>query len=278
MFTDNIINTWIKDWTVYYNTLPNPGRIKYFLDPRIKSERGSRFDEFLDHLIQSAFIEYQGVRRIILKNKSSKLDFTFSRDDYRYPDLRPLIDMLLDLRKENFLDDSYSISISRAIQIIEDLNIDLTFIEDGDYHEIQGDRYFIEGDGYDYDAEHYYENSELYEKINEKLNKYLNYEIAPYRKYNPDVDFDSYVDNNKYSYENIFNILTPDQIVKILTDYYVEDKSLANLKKISKEKIEYLKTQDTYTLKNFIEIIFGDVLARDVVSNAVSHLYGIIVE
>jgi hypothetical protein len=294
MSCSEIINTWINEWTIYYNTFPNPGGIKYFLSPKIKAERGSKFDEFLDQVIQCAFIEYQGVRRIILKNKfSNKLDFTFSRDNYySCPELRSLIDMLLDLRKEdkdeddhreNFLSDSYSISISRLKQVIEEFNINFNldefiFISDAGYL-IQEDRFYIKGDEYDYDAEHYYKESEYYEKINKKLCKYFKYEVAPYRKYNPGVDFESNINNNKYSYENIFNILTPDQIVKILTDSYnYSNKSWAEIKKISKEKIEYLKTRDTDTLKNFIEIIFGDDLVKDVVANAVSSLYGIIVE
>ena len=164
---------------------------------------------------------------------------------------------------ETMLGDSISVNIERIHDIISFFDMDFNFeeseeIEDDDYR-IEDGCFVYQGDQWDYDVEYYFKDSELYKKLTETLVSYLQYDFAPYRKYNPDFD---YFQNNEplKDYDKMFELLTKEQVIETLTAKCYKGHSISenNNPDLIKKFIESLN--DMELVKNYIRtILFRDV-------------------
>ena len=261
----SIIERWVNEYTVPYNTTPSKKALEIFARPE-------RTAEDVDEFMHCEFIVFDGERRIIIENPYFKHDFYVCIWDNPHKEItykssfHELMNSIMEPSYdsgETMLGDSISVNIEHIHDIISFFDMDFNFeeseeIEDDDYR-IEDGCFVYQGDQWDYDAEYYFKDSELYKKLTETLVSYLQYDFAPYRKYNPNFD---YFQNNKplKDYDKMFELLTKEQAIETLTAKCYEGHSISenNNPDLIKKFIESLN--DMELVKNYIRtILFRDV-------------------
>jgi hypothetical protein len=133
-----------------------------------------------------AFIEVNGVRRILKKDNSNyfvSLDWDFNKYTEKKIILGNILKDTLNPvyyeNKELILEDELVFD-PEAIQDLFHILSPTTKIT------LRSPDFIFHGDGWDYGAEHYWKESDVFESLFHLLKQYLKYEVANYEKYNPE--------------------------------------------------------------------------------------------
>lgn len=245
MSIKEVIEQFIKDYTVPYNTEFAKRTVEIFTC----GKEGQNLDDYFG----CRFIFYNGERKIIIKEKGHPHDFYVceweKNNEYSSASINNLINDVLDAKyyenPNDPLDDRFEISLDRIKEINEFFGINLPVLNQG---EIEGNKICFSGNGWDNCAQECLEDSDLFTELKDSVKKYLQYEYAPYRKYNPDFNPFRYAKANK-DYDMIFETLDRNQILNALIS--ILDK------KIDKEKVKkfYYTLNDNSQIKMFIEAL-----------------------
>lgn len=247
MDIEKIISNWVQKNTVPYNTPFSKETVKIFTS--------HREGQNLDNMFGCRFIVYNDKRRIILNNKNQhKYEFYLiscdSHYDYYMPSIRPLVYDIFEIsyvESDTYNDDEIRIKIDRLKEIEKHFHINFNI----NYDRYDDDYIYWEGNHWDYDAEEDFKNSDVFKIFKEALGKYLQYEYAPYRKYNPDFDPFKY-DKPNESFNKIFKVLTKEQIINILTAPYHDGKAILEGESNMEYLTKLLNMLDITAIKLFI--------------------------
>ena len=265
---NSIIDKWVREYTVLSETTPSKSTLKTFARP-------DRTPEKVDEFMHCEFIAYNYEHRIVIDNPyfihdfyhclwdNSKCGICFHSNIHRLTDaiINPEYDP-----GETIAGDTYYVDIERVHEIIKFFNLtDFNFeesehIREDDYRVEEG-RFMYSGDQWEYDAEHFYKESELYNKVEDAIAEYLQFEFAPYRKYNP--GFDYFKNNeplNSNEYDKIFELLTKDQVIQALTANCYEGQSLCSMRKCNVDEVKNFinALNDMSLVKGYIKALFAD--------------------
>jgi hypothetical protein len=156
-----------------HTPLPEP----FYQKEELKHNRGITY---------CAFIEVDGVKRILKKNHYSNYFIGLDCDFNEYTEKEILGSILKDVLnpvhykdEEIFLEDEL-IFDSEAIQNLFYVLSPTANIA------LRRPNLMFHGDGWNYDAEHYWKESDVFESLFHLLKQYLKYEVANYEKYNPE--------------------------------------------------------------------------------------------
>jgi len=270
---ENIIQKWIEENTVPYNTRPNKSSIPIYVRMSLRkptNKRDKKSEWIFNRLCRCSFIMYKSERRILLKNPSYKFAICCGEEPIEFK-FKSLIDKLIDARRytqkdkfRNLVKEYITISLTEVQEVLDYFGISYNFKDENKYCHLDYDNrglYKFEFDGYR-GAEEYYRDSELYKKINSYLIEYFNLEIAPYKKYNPDFNQYKYAMEGSriLTVDDVINNFSFDQILNAITGKYFHDGcSLLDISNISIDKIElFRKEENKEIFKNVLSGIFKE--------------------
>lgn len=269
---EQIIEKWVQEYTVPFNTCPDRQRLyAYTKDDHFRKIRNNdekEIERAFNELTKCAFLKYNDKRLILLHDPKHKYDFT-TLDAKWYYNFDELIDRLLCLEwRERELqyyttEEYIVISVKAAQEVLDYFNIDYNFIKHAEewHFKLEDDNkdlYHFTGDGWDTNAEGEYKESELFELLDNKLREYFEYEFVPYKTYNP--DFNQYKECDHITdFNEMIDALTFDQILEVITGDYWDgrDLSLAKERHLDIKKLESLRSLDKEMLKNTLPLILG---------------------
>ena len=274
---ENIIQKWIEENTVPYNTRPNKSSIPIYVRMSLRkptNKRDKKSEWIFNKLCRCSFIMYKSERRILLKNPSYKFAICSVVEPIEFK-FKSLIDKLIDARRyiqkdifQNLVKEYITISLTEVQEVLDYFGISYNFKDENKYYD--NGLYKFEFDGYR-GAEEYYRNSELYKKINSYLIEYFNLEIAPYKKYNPDFNQYKYAMEGSriLTVDDVINNFSFDQILNAITGkYFYEGRSLLDINNISIGEIELFRKEEN-------KEIFKNVFKEDELIRVVRATYNL---
>jgi hypothetical protein len=265
------IDKWFSEYTVPYDTCPDRHRLEAYTNEEFRKSRDNdpeKIENSFNELTKCVFLVRNGERRILLKDPMQRYDFSFLDSQYWY-NFNDLIERLLktEYKEDDEMDytrrDYITVSISSSQEVLDYFNISYDFAsyaKERDFlqEDSDADRFCFFGDGCYTNAESNYHNSSLFEELDKKLREYFRYEVAPYKKYNP--DFDQYRESIRImDFAEMVDALSFEQIKSVLTEKYWGDEhtTLASKRGLDTGKLDCLENMDKNTLKNMLELLLN---------------------
>ena len=137
MIVENIIQKWIEENTVPYNTRPNKSSIPIYVRMSLRkptNKRDKKSEWIFNRLCRCSFITYKSERRILLKNPYYKFAVCCSEEPIEFK-FKSLIDKLIDAchytqkdKNQNLVKEYITISLTEIQKVLDYFGINYNFI------------------------------------------------------------------------------------------------------------------------------------------------------